>query len=86
MEWHVYIIRCGDNTLYTGIAKDIDRRFQAHVAGEGAKYTRNRGPLTIVYRETVASHGDALRREIAIKKMWKNEKEELIARAGCQTK
>ena len=77
MTWSVYIIRCSDGSLYTGIAKDVSRRFEAHVFGEGAKYTKGRGPLTLIYQEPVGSHGDALRREIAIKKMTKKEKEEL---------
>jgi len=51
MAWYVYILRCGDGTLYTGITDDVDRRLAAHRAGRGAKYTRGRGPLELVYLE-----------------------------------
>ena len=51
MPWYVYILRCGDGTLYTGITDDIPRRLAAHRAGKGAKYTRGRGPLELVYQE-----------------------------------
>ncbi len=77
-NWYVYILRCGDDTLYTGIAVDVEKRFQAHCAGKGAKYTRGRGPLTIVYRECCPDHSTALRREWAIKAMSKEEKLALI--------
>lgn len=77
-QWFLYILRCGDNTLYTGIATDIDRRFAMHTSGKGAKYTRGRGPLTVVYRECCGSHSDALRRECAVKAMSRQEKEKMI--------
>lgn len=78
--WSLYILRCADNTLYTGIAVDVDKRFAAHASGKGAKYTRGRGPLTIVYREVCGSHSDALRRELAVKALPREEKEKLIKR------
>ena len=68
-DWFVYILRCADNTLYTGITKNIERRCKQHNAAVASKYTRARLPVVLVYQETVASHGDALRRELAIKKM-----------------
>lgn len=77
--WSLYILRCGDGTLYTGIAVDVDKRFAAHAAGKGAKYTRGRGPLTIVYRESCGSHSDALRRELEIKALPREQKQALIA-------
>lgn len=77
-EWSLYILRCGDGSLYTGIAVDVQKRFAAHCAGRGAKYTRGRGPLEIVYREVCGEHSDALRRELAIKALSKEEKEQLI--------
>ena len=77
-NWWLYILRCGDGTYYTGIAVDVDRRFQAHCTGKGARYTRGRGPLTIVYREQCADHSAALRREYALKQRPREEKQKLI--------
>ena len=81
MPWYVYILRCGDNTLYTGITDDVPRRLAAHRAGKGAKYTRGRGPLELVYQERVPDKSAALRREAAIKRLRRGEKERLIERA-----
>ena len=78
MSWTVYIIRCGDDTLYTGITDDVEKRFAAHCAGKGAKYTRGRGPLTLVHTEEVEDKSAALRREHAIKNMRRAEKLKLI--------
>jgi len=77
--WYIYMLRCGDDTLYTGITDDIPRRLEKHACGEGAKYTRGRGPLTLCYQEQVASHSLALRREYAIKQLTRKQKLELIA-------
>lgn len=77
--WHLYILRCGDDTLYTGIAVDVERRFRTHVSGRGAKYTRGRGPLQICYQEACGTHSDALKREWYIKSLSRQEKETLIA-------
>ena len=68
MEWFVYVIRNADNILYTGISKDPARRITEHNSGTGAKFTRGRGPWRQVYSEGPLEHGDALRREIEIKK------------------
>lgn len=82
--WHVYILRCGDGTLYTGIAVDVEARFKRHASGSGARYTRGRGPLTLAHVERAGSHGDALRREAAIRRMGRAGKEALVnARAGA---
>ena len=78
MLWYVYILRCGDGTLYTGITDDIPRRLAAHRAGKGAKYTRGRGPLELVYTEQLPDKSAALRREIEIKRLRRAEKERLI--------
>jgi predicted GIY-YIG superfamily endonuclease len=78
MFWYVYILRCGDGTLYTGITDDIPRRLAAHRSGKGAKYTRGRGPLELVYQEQVPDKSAALRREIEIKRLRRAEKEQLI--------
>lgn len=78
MSWYVYMLRCGDNTLYTGMTDDVPRRLQAHNSGTGAKYTRGRGPLTLVYQEPCATKSDALKREYAIKRLTRAQKEILI--------
>ena len=78
MPWYVYILRCGDNTLYTGITDDVPRRLAAHRAGKGAKYTRGRGPLELVYTEQLPDKSAALRREIEIKRLRRADKERLI--------
>lgn len=77
MSWYVYILRCGDSTLYTGITDDVVRRLAVHRAGKGAKYTRGRGPLELVYTEEQPDKSAALRREIAIKRLTRKQKLEL---------
>lgn len=77
--WHIYIVRCRDGTLYTGITDDLAKRMVAHNAGKGAKYTRGRGPVTLVYSEQAESHSQALRREYRIKQLSRVEKESVIA-------
>ena len=79
--WYLYILRCGDDSLYTGITTDVDKRLEAHRSGKGAKYTRGRGPLELVYREECGSHSDALRRELEVKKLSREDKRKLIAAA-----
>ena len=76
--WKVYILRCGDGTLYTGIASDVQARLETHRSGKGAKYTRGRGPLELVYEESCPDKGAALKREYAIKALSREEKEKLI--------
>ena len=77
-EWELYILLCGDGTYYTGIARDADKRLEMHVSGKGAKYTRGRGPLRMVYRESCGDHSRALRRELEVKKLSRAQKEILI--------
>ena len=77
-QWCVYILECGDGSLYTGITDDLQRRIKAHEAGKGAKYTRGRGPLKLRYHELLDSHSDALRREYQIKTMKRSDKLQLI--------
>jgi len=79
--WYVYILRCADGSLYTGIARDVEARLALHTAGRGARYTRGRGPLSLVHVEAAATHGAALRREAAIRRLGRRGKEELL-RAG----
>lgn len=76
--WKLYILRCGDGSLYTGITTDVQKRLAAHRSGKGAKYTRGRGPLELVYSEECGSHSDGLRRELEIKRLTREEKEMLI--------
>ena len=77
-RWHLYILRCKDGSLYTGITTDVEKRLQQHQAGKGAKYTRGRGPLELVYREESGSHSEALKRELEIKALPREKKLELI--------
>lgn len=77
-KWYVYILRCGDGTLYTGITTDVPRRLQMHRSGRGAKYTRGRQPLELVYTEMCDDHSQALKREWQIKQLPRAEKEKLI--------
>jgi putative endonuclease len=78
--WYVYIVRCADRTLYTGVARDLAARIDAHNAGRGAKYTRSRRPVKLVYQETAPDRGAALRREHAIKRLTRAEKQALAKR------
>ena len=76
--WHVYILRCGDGTLYAGATSDLPKRLDAHRAGTGAKYTRGRTPLTLVWKRRVRSWSAALKLEARIKRMARTEKQALI--------
>ena len=73
-KWFVYLLRCRDDSLYCGITDDLEKRLAAHNSGKGAKYTRGRGPVTLVYREECVDHSQALRREIEIKGLSRQEK------------
>ena len=75
---YVYMIRCKDGSLYTGWTNNLEKRFKNHCKGKGAKYTRGRGPLELVYYEVFEDKGEAMRREYEIKKLKKSEKEKLI--------
>lgn len=81
--WYLYILRCRDGSLYTGITTDVEKRLNQHRTGKGAKYTRGRGPLELVYRECCGDHSAALKRELEIKAMTRSRKEELLT--GCIT-
>jgi len=76
-SWWVYILRCADGTLYTGIARDVAARLAQHRAGTGARYTRGRAPLELVYQEVAPSRSAATRREAAIKRRTRREKLQL---------
>ena len=79
-EWYVYMVRCSDNTLYTGIAMDVTRRVEEHNGDNklGAKYTRTRRPVQLVYQEVVNSRSEAAKREYTIRTLNKNDKERLV--------
>ena len=83
MPYYLYILRCGDNSLYTGITTDVARRLASHQSGKGAKYTRGRGPLTLVYQEELPDKPSALRRELAVKALTREEKLVLIQRGSA---
>ena len=78
MNWYVYILRCKDDSLYCGITPDVEKRLEQHRSGKGAKYTRGRGPLEVVYTEECNNHSDALKREYTIKRLSRIEKLKLI--------
>lgn len=78
----VYILKCKDNTLYTGYTNDLAHRLKMHTEGKGAKYTRGRGPFEIVYTEGFITKEEAMRREYEIKKLSRMEKSELIEDRG----
>ncbi len=72
--WFVYIVRCSDDTLYTGITNDLDRRIQQHNEGKGAKYTKGRGPVALIKSFDFATKSEALKEEYRIKQLSKEEK------------
>ena len=78
MKWFVYMLRCKDNSIYTGITNDLNKRIEAHLSGNGSKYLRGKSPLKLVYKENFLSRSAASKREIEIKKLKKKEKESLI--------
>lgn len=76
--WHLYIIRCADNSLYTGITTDVERRLNEHNSGKGGNYTRTRIPVSLVHVESYDSKSKALKRECQIKRLTKGQKEMFI--------
>lgn len=82
MPWFVYVVRCGDGSLYTGIATDVEARVGVHNDGRGARYTRSRRPVTLVYMERRRSRSSALKRELAIKGLPRVEKLALIGKTS----
>ena len=81
-QWVLYILECGDGTLYTGITDDLTRRLKAHSQGKGAKYTRGRGPLKLRYVESCADHSAALKLEYRMKQLSRAQKLVLIEEKG----
>ena len=78
-EAYVYILRCSDSSYYTGWTNDLDQRLLMHNSGKGAKYTKSRLPVELIYFEKCADKSEALKREYAIKQLTRKEKEKLIA-------
>lgn len=83
--WFVYLVRCKDRTLYTGVTTDVKRRVEEHNDGRGARYTRSRCPVKLVYREKAADRSAALRREHEIKRMTAEGKRGLVAKYRVRT-
>ena len=81
-SWYVYILRCADGSLYTGITTDLDRRCKQHNAGTASRYTRSRLPVELVYQEARDSQSKALKRELEIKALTRQQKQSLILAAG----
>ena len=79
MNWTVYILRCADGTLYTGITNDLERRLAEHESGQGAKYTKGRGPLKLMYQEICQGRGLASKREMEIKSLDRKAKLLLVS-------
>lgn len=77
--WHLYILRCKDGSLYTGITTDVEKRFAAHSSGKGAKYTRSHGVLEVAYQECCGTRSEASKREWQVKQLTREEKLRLIA-------
>ena len=80
--WFVYMLRCADGSLYTGVTKDVSRRCEQHNAGTASRYTRCRRPVALVYHEAQVSRSSALKREAEIKALSRRQKESLIRLAG----
>ena len=81
MPYFVYLLECRDRSLYCGYTNDLKKRVETHNAGKGGKYTARKRPVRLVYSERFGSRGEAMRREIEIKKMTRNEKLRLIRAA-----
>lgn len=77
-DWSVYILQCVDGTYYTGITTDLSQRVLQHNAGTGAKYTRGRGPVKVVWEQTGFTRSEALKEEVRIKKLSRGQKESLF--------
>jgi predicted GIY-YIG superfamily endonuclease len=77
-RWYLYILKCCDGSLYTGIARDLQQRLQAHNGGTASRYTRSRLPVSVIYQEHCRGRSSALRKEYAIKQLSRKEKEDYI--------
>jgi putative endonuclease len=84
MSWHLYILRCADNSLYTGITLDVNRRLEEHTKKKGSKALRGKAPLEVVYREKYSDKSQALKREAFIKSLTHRAKETLILQSNSR--
>lgn len=82
MNWTLYILKCADGSLYTGITTNLSQRIKAHETGKGARYTHGRGPFQLVHQEFCGSRAEASKRELAIKSLSRTQKLELIVAAS----
>lgn len=82
LRWFVYVLRCFDESLYTGIALNVAKRITVHSSGKGSRYLRGKFPLTLAYRETCPDRSSALKREAEIKRLTRAQKEALILKKG----
>ncbi|WP_193569684.1 GIY-YIG nuclease family protein [Haloarcula sp. JP-Z28] len=82
--YHVYVLRCSDDTFYTGYTTDVERRVREHDAGDGAKYTRGRTPVELIHVESFDSQSDAMSREYEIKQYSRAEKERLVESSDAE--
>ena len=82
MKWYIYMLKCGDDSIYTGSTNNIERRLKAHQSGKGAKYTKSHLPVKLVYSEELPDKSSALKREAEIKNMSRKEKLEIISKNG----
>ena len=78
-DWYLYLIRCRDNTLYTGITTNVEKRFESHQNNKGAKYLRGRGPIDLVFSRQVGDRGLAARLEYRVKQLNRQQKEALVS-------
>ncbi|MDP2939083.1 MAG: GIY-YIG nuclease family protein [Candidatus Omnitrophota bacterium] len=81
-HWYIYILECSDSSFYTGITTDLKERIKRHNSGDGAKYTRTRRPVRLIYAKKVDTKSEAKRKEIAIKSLSRENKEKLIRQGG----
>ena len=81
MMWFVYMLRCRDNSIYTGITNNLDKRIGTHMSGYGSKYLRGKLPVELIYKENFSDRSSASKREIEVKKLKKKDKELLIKSA-----
>lgn len=79
MPYYVYVIRCEDGSFYTGYSEDVENRFEQHIKGKGARYTKMHMPLKVVYVEEFNSRGEAMRRELEIKSLSHDQKMQLVS-------
>lgn len=78
-DWHLYVAECADGSYYTGIAKNVEKRIEAHNSGKGAKYTSTHGPVKLIFQEPQTNYSAALRREYQVKTLPKNRKVQFVA-------